>query len=429
MGRRLFGMAFGMCVSLAVAGPASAHWLAPSSFADCNMSSPAYPFQARLEAARQQADQCYKANSQPQWVSACGHLGPRVCLPVYRQSCAIQDEMQRLGEKCRALFEARRARDAAEKKRREQQERAERAAADRAERDAATFGRQVPQGVSSGLRAALGVTGGAWPLSDALTRGGTAGVAGIQRLAMNQLLAGMDGVSVDRPGSGSGYSASHPRRSQSQLDHALGSLALDGEARRVEAMGNQLPLGGHSIVDGAYSAIVTRLVEAQAQGHIDTPLAAIGIAVATWAAWEAGQAEMQMQEEERQRFTAAAEALLPKQRAIARVAFEAVEALELEELKRQALEAREMENTSVEVLEPSPTGIGKPDMEASGGPEHCVQITYGAIVNVWNKCSFSVRARFNCLGDPNYNSLILFPNHRHEETNERQSCRVTVSIP
>lgn len=218
--------------------------------------------------------------------------------------------MEQLREQCINIYESWRMTEAAEKKRREAQDRAEKEAG-----NAVTFGRQVPQGVSSGVRAAMGVPGGAWPLSEALTRGGTAGVNGIQQRALNQLMAGMGGVSIDQPDGKGRHSATYPRRSQSQLDRALSVL---DEPQRVEAMGNDLPFGGHSVVAGAYANIVTQLVEAQAEGHIDTPLASIGIAVATWVAWEAGQAEIEMKDEQRERLQAAVQALLPQQKRVAR---------------------------------------------------------------------------------------------------------------
>jgi hypothetical protein len=309
MGSRFSGRVLGTVIFLAATGPSAADWLQPRSIADCNMHSPAYPFQSRLEGLRQQADQCSEASKQPQWIVACEHMGPKVCRPVYQQTCTLRDEMEQLREQCINIYESWRMTEAAEKKRREAQDRAEKEAG-----NAVTFGRQVPQGVSSGVRAAMGVPGGAWPLSEALTRGGTAGVNGIQQRALNQLMAGMGGVSIDQPDGKGRHSATYPRRSQSQLDRALSVL---DEPQRVEAMGNDLPFGGHSVVAGAYANIVTQLVEAQAEGHIDTPLAAIGIAMATWVAWEAGQAEIEMKKEERKKFGDAIAALLPQQQSAA----------------------------------------------------------------------------------------------------------------
>lgn len=381
MGRKLSGSVLGTVIFLAATGPSAADWLQPRSIADCNIHSPAYPFQSRLEALRQQADQCSEANKQAQWIVACEHMGPKVCRPAYEQTCTLRDEMEQLRGQCMKIYESWRMTKAVEKKRREAQERAEREAG-----SAVTFGRQVPQGVSSGVRAALGVTGGAWPLSEALTRGGTSGVNGIQKRALDQLLTEMGGVAVDKPG-GRAYSAAYPRRSQSQLDHALGPR--DGAARHVEAMDKKLPLGEHSVVAGAYANVVTQLVEAQAQGHIDTPLAAIGIAVATWVAWEAGQAEVQMKEEQRKRLQAAVGALLPQQKKVARETLAALEPAPPDPIPEP---------------DPIPDDLGRggEDLDAS----YCVSVIRdGNFADLTNNCPFAAFYRCNDNDDPGRDRL------------------------
>jgi hypothetical protein len=293
--------------------------------------------------------------------------------------------MKRLREQCEARYDAWRAREAAEKKRREEQERAEKEAAKQAARTAGVFGRQVPQGISSGVRAAMGVTGGAWPLSEALTRGGAAGVNGIQKRVLEQLIGEMDGVNIDESDRKGRYSAANPRRSQSQFDRALSIL---DEPQRVEALDNNLPFGGHSVVTGAYASIVTQLVEAQAQGHIDTPLAAIGIAVATWVAWEAGQAELQMKDKQRQRLQAAALDMLPRQRKVARQTMAAMEPVTPTQPDPDPIpEPDSAQNPTLDV-----SGHGGENLDAS----YCVSVKRdGSFADITNNCPFVAFYRCN----------------------------------
>lgn len=354
---RLFGIALGAAICFGPP-PSVADWLEPRSSAHCNMRNASYPFQPRLDELRSRSNQCV-ANA-PLWPqgwrqdSACGtyemsNQGPAACAPIERQICETNREMKRLQDQCLDRLEDRRQREAAEKKRQQEQERAERAAAEDRKRflveagrnqghqegvfEALRQGQQLPLEVSDRLRRAMGRPGptGAELLSRAFIREGTSRMQDIQAEGLRRFEQAMGGVEIDQSNARGRYTASTPRRSQSQIDRTLDMFG--GEAERFDARADQLRFGGYSVVAGAYANIVTQIVEATAQGHIDTPLAAIGLAVATWVAWEAAQAEMEMKRKEQKRRDDAVATLLPLQQAAAKT----VE----EELRRQRLQVIE----------------------------------------------------------------------------------------
>ncbi|EKF39825.1 hypothetical protein NA8A_23959 [Nitratireductor indicus C115] len=321
MGRGLFGIVIGVVVSLASIGPTAADWLEPRKQSDCYIWKPEYGFSTQRDELRSASIRCVGDHVpwEHSWrdnmacgVDAMSNKGPVACAPIEKQRCSLNRRVAELSEQCEARYDAWRLREAAEKKRREDEERA---------MTAAEAAGSVPSGGAIVGHGIAGATGGGQQLSDAITNGALPAVNEIQKNAIGILTSKMDNFHVDGQGNGPRYTASHPRPSRSQKDRVFGIL---DEASRVGAMQVKLPLGEYSIVGSAYAGVVTQIVEAQANGEINASMAAIGIAVASWVAWEAAQAELQLEHARQQGIKSAARDMLPRQQQVARETREAV---------------------------------------------------------------------------------------------------------
>ncbi len=350
MKREVLGILVGTLLACAAA-PASADYLSPRKSSDCNLYTPAYPFKARLDAIDARAGQCEQSHSQPGWTSACGHYGPNACLPIYRQTCALRDEMARIEAQCRQTLENWTIREAAEKRRREAEE--------QAREDSRRFLEQARQGaghkqepfavlrdaqalpleISDRLRAARGLPGlgGAEQLSRAFVKHGTARMQDIQAAALAYLEGATSSFQLHTPSGTNGYSAANPRRSASQLDRAIHSR--NAQLQRIETMRATQAPGGAPSMDSAYSVLMTQIVEAQANGTL--PADSVD-AVTHWIASEVERAETDWSNAERARVSRELEALLPQQRSLANAAFQV-----LDERRRQEENRRREAERSV----------------------------------------------------------------------------------
>ena len=347
MKREVLGILAGTLLACAAA-PASADYLSPRKSSDCNLYTPAYPFKARLDAIDARAGQCEQSHSQPGWTSACGHYGPNACLPIYRQTCTLRDEMARIEAQCRQTLENWTIREAAEQRRREAEE--------QAREDSRRFLEQARQGaghkqepfavlrdaqalpleISDRLRAARGLPGpgGAEQLSRAFVKHGTAGMQDIQAAALAYLEGAASSFQLHGPPDKRGYSAANPRRSASQLDRAIHSR--NAQLQRIEALQDLQSAAGAPSMDSAYSVLMTQIVEAQANGTL--PVDSVD-AVTRWIASEVERAETDWSNAERARVSREAEALLPQQRALANAAFRVLdERRRQDEARRRAAE-------------------------------------------------------------------------------------------
>lgn len=378
--------------------PAAADWLEPRKASDCFMWNPAYGFSSQRDDLRSASQRCVSDNAP--WESpwrdnmACStdtmsNEGPVACASIEEQICRLNRKTTDLRQQCQDRYEAWKTREAAEKKRQadekkrlEDEERARKAAA--AASAAPPGGAVIGHGIG-------GAVGGGQQLSDTIVNGAIPALNDIRSDAVDRLTAGMDQYGGNPPGKGRPYSATYPRRSRSQIDRPIGML---DHAQRVGQMDNKLPLG-HSVVASAYGAMVTHIVEAHANGEIDTPLAAIGIAIASWVAWEASQAEMQMKEEERRRFDASVQAMLPRQQQVARETWEAVRPPEPEPEPVPVPKP-------VLVPEPQPEPKRKPNSQIGQRPGNCFERRYfiaengKAAVRYQNNCKYSVENKPAC---------------------------------
>jgi len=283
--RRFGGIALGIVVLIAGSAPAAADYLEPHSIAECDMNRAAYGYRQRLEDISREGKQCSNDNpNEGRWVASCNDMGPRVCLPIFRKACVVMDEMKSRREQCIARYDAQRAQEVAEKKRKEQEEKAAKAAA---------LASQVPPGSAAMAHGIVGATGGGQLLSDAIVNGALPALGEIRKDALNTLAGRMNSFGPDASGNARSFSPSYPRRSNAQKNRVFN---LMDEARRAEQSNSRLPFE-QSIVSGAYGSMLTEIVRAHAAGEISSPFAAIGMALATWVAWEAGQAELLVQQE------------------------------------------------------------------------------------------------------------------------------------
>lgn len=370
MKREVLGILAGAMLAFP-ATPASADYLQPRSSADCNLHNPAYPFQARLRAIDARASRCEQSRSEPGWVTACDHHGPRACLPIYRQTCTVKDQMARIEAQCRQTLENWTIREAAEKRRREAEE--------QAREDSRRFLEQARQGagheqepfaalrdaqalpleISDRLRSARGLPGpgGGEQLSRAFVEHGTMRMQDIQAAALAYLEGATSSFRLDSPPGTNGYSAANPRRSASQLDRAIHSR--NAQVQRIEAMRDLQAAGGAPSMDSAYSVLMTQIVEAQAHGTL--PADSVD-AVTRWIASEVERAETDWSNGERARVSRELEALLPQQRSLANAAFRV-----LDERRRQEENRRRETERQVSGNKGGGTRSGTASGSGSGG--------------------------------------------------------------
>ncbi len=346
--REVLGILAGAMLAFA-ATPASADYLQPRSSADCNLYSAAYPFQARLRAIDARASQCEQSRSQLDWVTACDHHGPRACLPIYRQTCTLKDQMARIEAQCRQTFENWKIREAAEARRRQAEERAREAsrrfleqARQGAGHEQKPFvvlrdGQALPLEVSDRLRRARGLPGpgGAVQLSRAFVEHGTARMQDIQAAALAYLEGATSSFQIYSPSSKNGYSAANPRRSASQLDRAIHSRNI--QLQRIEVLRDLQATGDTPSMDSAYSVLMTQIVEARADGSLSADSAD---AVTRWIASEVERAEADWGTAERARVANALLELMPRQRSLANAAFQVLDERRQNEARRRAARQR-----------------------------------------------------------------------------------------
>lgn len=344
MKREVLGMLAGATLTLSIV-PASADYLQPRSSSDCNLTNPAYPFRARLDAIDARARQCEQSRSQPGWTATCGHYGPHACLPIYRQTCTLKDQMARIEAQCRQTLENWKIREAAEKRRREAENQARkesrrfleqaRQGAGHTQEPFAVLrdGQALPLEISDRLRRARGLPGpgGAEQLSRAFVEHGTVQMQDIQAAALAYLEGATSSFQLYSPSARNGYSASNPRRSASQLDRAIQSR--NAQLQRIEVMRDLQATGGSPSMDSAYSILMTQIVEAQANGRVSADNAD---AVTRWIASEVERAEADWGIAERARVANALSELMPRQRSLANAAFQVLNERRQDEARRRA---------------------------------------------------------------------------------------------
>ncbi len=387
---------------------ATASYLNPTENTDCNMLSDAYPFRQRLDEIRTKSSQCWsdhwtgdlsmiRDNMECNTVNATmTNKGFVTCAPYEQQQCGLEQRIKQLRESCMAKLEAHKAREAEEKKRRELEEKRRRETERQAEilqnaaqRAASPSGlgpdfntiRKFQSRAPTIARALMGNSvpqSGAHRLSQRITKYGTKYLQGLQAEAMGQLDQAW-----------AGYSASNPRPSQSQMEARSAFVANSANAGFV-----RLPLAGQSAVLGAYSELLTTIVEGRASGAISEPIAnivsvaatAAAIATIVWKPPPAIEISSQISGEESQRIRKQRQASLS-------AAFG-----ELNNIVRRRRES----NTFASTKRPSSVGMKEKLHDSNKKASHlsCVEIIrkshyrLGFITSVRNNCTFPVQ--FSC---------------------------------